>query len=215
LASHSPPSPPGPSFEDGVLLAALWNAQAELALQRASAQQVSVQAQPASQQVSLPQVSVQAQLASQQVSLPQVSVQAELVSQQVSLPQVSVQAELVSQQVSLPQVSVQAQPASQQVSLQQAELQALLQRPDEQRTALPQGRLWRLPRCVAVPRRWLPDAPLRHGREHHDSPKHNLTCPVSQLAHVGFGPQSQECEAGWRRLPVALSASRQLHSGRR
>ncbi len=38
--------------------------------------------------------------------------------------------------------------------LQQAALQTLLQRPDEEHTALPQGRLWRLRRCVAVPRRW-------------------------------------------------------------
>ena len=102
MASHSPPLPPGPSFEDGVLVAALWDVQAELALQ-----QVSVQVELALQQVSVQQASVQAELASQQVSVQQVSAQAELASQQVSVQQVSVQAELASRQVSVQKVSAQ------------------------------------------------------------------------------------------------------------
>jgi hypothetical protein len=151
----------------------------QTSVQQVSTQQVSVQAELALQQVSgqqtsVQQVSVQAELAlqqtsGQQISGQQVSVQAELALQQVSVQQTSRVESCSPVWQGLAPASPQA--AHEQLAvylpyapglgsffrvapLQQAALQALLQRPDEEHTALPQGRLWQLRRCVAVPRRW-------------------------------------------------------------
>jgi hypothetical protein len=186
-------------------------------LPQVSAERVSVRVPPALAQVSVQTVSVRAQLASQQVS----SQQAARVESRSPLWRELAQASLRAAYEQLPVCLASYVPPgglrsySRVAHLQQAS-QALPQRPDEQQhTALPQGRLLQLRRCVAVPLGWSPDAPPRHGWAHHDLLKQNWIYPVSQLVHVAVGPQSQECEAGWRRLAVPPSVSRQLHSGRR
>jgi hypothetical protein len=145
---------PGPSFEDGVLVAALWDVQAELALQQVSAQQVSVQAELALQQVSVQQASVQAELALQQVSVQQASRVESRSPVWQGLAPASPQAAYEQLAVYLARYAPGLVSYFRIAPLQQAALQALLQRPDEEHTALPQGRLWQLRRCVAVPRRW-------------------------------------------------------------
>jgi hypothetical protein len=119
-------------------VAALWDVQAELALQQVSAQQVSVQAELALQQVSVQQASrVESRSPVWQGLAP--------ASPQAAYEQLAVYlARYAPGLVSYFRIA----------PLQQAALQALLQRPDEEHTALPQGRLWQLRRCVAVPRRW-------------------------------------------------------------
>jgi hypothetical protein len=152
LASHSPPSPPAPSFQDAALVAALLDVQAELALQLASVQLASVQLASVQQvsalQVSALQVSLRLQRAEQVARVEPRSPVWQ------GLAPVSLQAAYEQRAVYLAQDAPVLGSYFEVAPLRQAVLQVLPQRPDEEHTALPQGRLWQLRHRVAVPQRW-------------------------------------------------------------